>query len=637
MPSFDRTVLNLGATARLLIIMSLALAALISGCSDPAEPIEATDELEGLYRTFGTRVPETGPVGLDERILRADIIARAILLSVSTTTPFVSDRNLGTTTAQYVSTLELRFGVYEYLKGSGGDTLLVELPLSFQDYYPSAEEAVAAAAAWLPKRDTSWDDREAIIFLQNPIGPQAQSSVSGSSKYVFTIHDLGDDEAHDSGTAYAIHDYYIDTYSIRSEKNKVWLPATSPPSSGASASAESSYYLEEPPPPGAGASGQSASVSSITLSDLKSRVQAMDDLLKQGEGVSGYRRCLEEKYADERALKTMGVEGIWLESAVSLSSGLPAGSEFQEGQIFGGAPGSQYSRFLFAGPDAHLFRNGVKDDDSDVSSYSVVSTTTRPLPRGMYEVHHTTQIWLFFPCDYVPNSYSRWNVHVRAPSATLYEAFFDPVLDTSTSAVGAGGGRGVLKPSVFIGANNATTTVSGLAWESGAVKIRLSPHTPLAGQKLEFIEMDGTTSLTLNAADAAVDAANDTLSWTVDSQPWEDGDTLMLRIRRASNRAPTFDTSTYAFTISEDAYGWQPVGTVSATDPDSGDSVQYHITGGNAAGHFQVGPDSGEIRVSYWLDYETTSAYTLTLEARDGYENGIATSTVHITVTDVAE
>ena len=90
--------------------------------------------------------------------------------------------------------------------------------------------------------------------------------------------------------------------------------------------------------------------------------------------------------------------------------------------------------------------------------------------------------------------------------------------------------------------------------------------------------MDGSVSLSLDAEDATVDAASDTLSWSVASQPWEDGDTLMLRIRRGPNRPPVFDTSTYAFTVREDAPAWRVIGYVSASDPDARDSplVLHH-------------------------------------------------------------
>ena len=55
----------------------------------------------------------------------------------------------------------------------------------------------------------------------------------------------------------------------------------------------------------------------------------------------------------------------------------------------------------------------------------------------------------------------------------------------------------------------------------------------IAGHTLHFIALDGSAALVAESlADATVDSAtNDTLSWTVASQPWNDGDKLMLRIR----------------------------------------------------------------------------------------------------------
>ena len=211
------------------------------------------------------------------------------------------------------------------------------------------------------------------------------------------------------------------------------------------------------------------------------------------------------------------------------------------------------------------------------------------------------------------------------------------MLDTSTSAVGVDSTNGVLKPSAFTDSGGATTTIGSLGWKSGAVKMNISPHTALAGQVLDFIELDGTVSFSLYTADATADTANNTLSWSVTSQPWEDGDKLMLRIREAPNRPPVFSTSTYAFSVSEDAAVWHIIGIVSASDPDAGDSVLYYITVGNGAGRFRIGGNQGELLVWGALDYESASSYTLTLEARDGKEDGTATATVEISVTDVAE
>ena len=103
----------------------------------------------------------------------------------------------------------------------------------------------------------------------------------------------------------------------------------------------------------------------------------------------------------------------------------------------------------------------------------------------------------------------------------------------------------------------------------------------------------------------------------------------------ACNRAPEFATPTYAFTVAENAGTTDAVGTVSATDPDS-DPVSYAITGGNAAGKFAIGMGTGAITVAGGLDHETAPSYTLTVEARDD-RDGVATTTVEIMVTDVAE
>ncbi len=105
---------------------------------------------------------------------------------------------------------------------------------------------------------------------------------------------------------------------------------------------------------------------------------------------------------------------------------------------------------------------------------------------------------------------------------------------TDGTAVAADGTNGVLKSATFTDGDGASATIERIAWESGTVKLEVSPHTSLSGHVLDFIELDGTVSLSLNADQATVDAANDTLSWSVGSQPWDDGDELMLRVRRST-------------------------------------------------------------------------------------------------------
>ena len=132
----------------------------------------------------------------------------------------------------------------------------------------------------------------------------------------------------------------------------------------------------------------------------------------------------------------------------------------------------------------------------------------------------------------------------NAPDGVLHELFFDPV--TIASAVAADTANGVLKPASFTDAIGATTTIERIAWEAGTVSIELSPHTGVAGHAVDFIALDGSVSLSLDVADATVDAANNTLSWPVASQPWRSGDKLMVRIREAPDCSTGAVTDTSA-------------------------------------------------------------------------------------------
>ena len=75
---------------------------------------------------------------------------------------------------------------------------------------------------------------------------------------------------------------------------------------------------------------------------------------------------------------------------------------------------------------------------------------------------------------------------------------------------------------------------------------------------------------------------------------------------------------------------------MSATSSKPGAVVSYSITAGNDDGFFVVDANIGEITVAGALDYETTTEYTLTIEASDG-SGGKATTTVQVVVEDVYE
>ena len=98
------------------------------------------------------------------------------------------------------------------------------------------------------------------------------------------------------------------------------------------------------------------------------------------------------------------------------------------------------------------------------------------------------------------------------------------------------------------------------------------------------------------------------------------------------NHVPAFDAASYAFTLSDGTSTGGAVGSVSAIDADTGDSLTYTITGGNEAGKFGINGSTGALTVAAALDFATVSAYTLTVTVSDG-NGGTATATVSIGLT----
>ena len=110
--------------------------------------------------------------------------------------------------------------------------------------------------------------------------------------------------------------------------------------------------------------------------------------------------------------------------------------------------------------------------------------------------------------------------------------------------------------------------------------------------------------------------------------------TVTVTISVVTNSPPTFSTTTSSRSVPENTTAGQNVGAVvSATDPDSGDTLTYTL-GGTDAASFDIVSTSGQIRTKSALDEETKSRYTVTVTATD-LSNASAAITVTIIVTDV--
>jgi hypothetical protein len=128
----------------------------------------------------------------------------------------------------------------------------------------------------------------------------------------------------------------------------------------------------------------------------------------------------------------------------------------------------------------------------------------------------------------------------------------------------------------------------------------------------------GADSFTFMANDGSSDSAAATVTITV----------------TPVNDPPVANNGTFNLNEGSD-YGTL-VGTVSASDPDAGDTRTYAITAGNTGGALAINNGTGQITVAGTLDHETIPFYDLTVTVTD---SGQLTDTadIIITVDDVNE
>ena len=409
---------------------------------------------------------------------------------------------------EYRAMHTFRFRVIEYLKGSGASEITVRARTN--GTRGTEAKALQVARDTLAERDTSRDTHEVILFLgERYRDGTAEAVAAGSSQPESEFQFL-------LSGPYGPLQYTIDTL------NRVWLPAKDPPTDEGESSDEDDsavlFLMGDP---------SEAVPPTMSLGELRSEIAEVDALMGTGGGTEEYKKCVVEgwQYAHLFAGRTADGPFVPYETTYQLPSGTPEGTVVESYRDDG--PG--YNSKLIEGADKDLFKFALVDDDERPDNgYNLGVATTRPLPAGTYQYKGILQKYYEVPCNFIRGFHTIQNVVVTAPEGTLHELFFDPV--TVGSTVSADDTNGVLKPASFTDANGRSATIESISYESDTVKIGVSPDDALEGHVVDIIELDGTVSLSLDVADATVDSANDTLSWTVSEQPWDDGDKLMLRI-----------------------------------------------------------------------------------------------------------
>ena len=482
---------------------------------DPAAAaaFQALPPADGFYRYDGLD-------SMEETILEADVIARVSLVS--------NRPDVVQVDTKWFAVLEFRFRVHEYLKGSGSNEIG---GLAWLWQSQASEADARTLAAQMPDaHDSRWDNRQAIVFLEAERISRGPVLPGGSDRYWFG-------PLREGGGIFGI--------SVASPHSKRWLPEVAQSASARTTASSEKLFLTDDPQGPESAYGQRVATRSpgsplptISLGNLKTRVATLEAEANAG-GTALSRSCIEQAY--------------WLLRYVSylvktrpgpsrrdyaVPSGLPAGTiiDDQEG------PTSKTPNALgiweFIGLDREMVRYEHVNirpfaAGSEYYTFTLRLLTTRPLPAATYVYH---PYGLSPHCTKDLSSISTYFVDhlaVTAPARSVHEAFFDPV------SIGEAVGSDDLSPADF-SLDGSSTTITSLKWEAGLVTAELNPAVSLADYALDFIDVTGTTTLSLNSDNASTTAN----TWTVPAAPWAAGDLLMLRIHEPAPPAPVTVTIT---------------------------------------------------------------------------------------------
>ena len=503
---------------RTLLLISMAAFLLACGTETPEQEDE-TDEILVAALPYWP-----GVVLIEREITFRDAIIRGRLNTVEASA--ISDAE-----GKYLPSVKFNFTVLETLKGTyAGGTIS---GIWIGEYrYDTRDEAVAMSRQHIAERDTQWDNREAILFLYKRQDPDLdEDALDVPSLHVLARVSIreGPDDDH---------------YSLYSAFHRTWLPLANTAGQG-----NDKEYLLAPPAPTDAIAHPNGST--ITLGGLKQLIADITAEYDRGDGSQAYKDCLDWKYRRLQYVLnwpiTRGVPYTRWNAEPTIESGQPAKTTVASVTLSADGLGYQVGDTIpvspvisFVGTDADLFAKSTTPVRSGFA-YDDLLQTARPLPAGIYEFAMETRPVAYVICNHF--YWDEYTVTVTAPGGVLHELFFDPV--TVGTVVKADGTNGVLKPPSFTDSNGASATIESISYEPPAgsgqtrtVRLKVDPHTSLADHLVDFIELDGSVSLSLAVAGATVDAAKDTLSWSVSSPPWEDGDKLMVRIREGSAGTP---------------------------------------------------------------------------------------------------
>ena len=461
------------------VIAALVTLAVVSGF---VEDLQQAYRLRNVWQVGSAGPYQDGISTTAEMVVRADVVAVANLVSVNRGVGKVRHSyGPGVPYYGYTKILEFTFEVEEYLKGQGKERI-VAVVTSLDPLYRTTLGAQFGKPPDKNRR-TDWDDRRAVVFLED------------YSK----ISELGWQEGrYWMGEATDIQEFY----SMGSVFTRPWIPAVSEDPN------EERFLLRD---------DKYKVGRTVSLDDLKGVVVQIEGRLASKS--EEYVECVQQALARNREAESTIQR--YLREDAAIGSGLPKDTHVYTTYAapyriapLGGEPIPEgfEGRYQIDGRDQEYFYGEVPG----------LIYLERPLPAGEYRIFHAFLPYFLTACGATAPASKLQSreifISVTGPEGIVHEALFDPVQNGERVA-------GTLKP--------AMANIGRIAWEAGTdsageVTLRAASPSGLDGQTFEFIALDGQTILTLRVADATAQSA--ALVWELDSQPWQHGDKLMVRI-----------------------------------------------------------------------------------------------------------
>lgn len=472
----------------------------------------------------------TGTTSLEERILHSEVVVRAKLKGIKATAKVKSAKAAGQEDCHFygawIPVVTYEFKALEFLRGQGQQDLKVHTSFgamaNMRKEYESKQHAIDAAKEEISRRDTKWEEKEAILFLKHAPFLITECEEDADS-YWFTL----------SGHIQAPE------YRIESQHNRAWLPV-------ADTEDQEEFLLKISDDADPFNEGET-----INLDQLQLIIDELELSMQQAEekGIAGYEDCLVAKYGREKlnhATIAAGgfLKGHWWRHEIPpspqrkiLFSGLPA-EQTNLGEVSKlkgyGSTAHLSDRIWLTGKDAHLFYLRRKPFDIRTDTYFKYEIIpNRVLPSGNYHFQVQRQEAVFIPCKYHDELSSiDYFVEVIPGEGVLHEGFFDPV--AFESSIGANPENGTLKPKdaeISLGELH----IAEIAWRDQRVQLHLMLPDDIQGFSIDFITKDGTIVQTLasKTAETALSPymAHTSFTWQLKEPPWKDSDNSMFRIR----------------------------------------------------------------------------------------------------------